>query len=228
MRSVCAKRAATDRGWRIVRSHGVPEAQRFPHLVGDGVFVADRRVEVAMTKLLILCLIGVALAVLACTTSLPFGSPARPSAACSTVVPLLQVGSPLSNPPAPAERIRCCGDAKQYSVAQNTNDVAVEIAFQAVSIAADGGPITGLRLGVAIVHCESDGPRDCAPIAEQTTPNIAAGRNQPPYPLSQAYPSVSGRNIRLIVTVTNDQDAPGAFRLSIGSVTPGPPCVTPF
>ena len=62
-------------------------------------------------------------------------------------------------------------------------------------------------------------------VAEQTTPNVPAGAYlNPPYPESQAHPSVSGRNTRLALTVANKQSTPGAFYLSVSEVTPGPVC----
>jgi hypothetical protein len=158
---------------------------------------------------------------LMCTAGLGgCGNPGGASATCSKLVPLLTVGSP----PGPSEAINCCGDSKQYAVTQNSNDIAVAISLQAAATT-NAGPITRLRLSVAIVNCEAAGPGDCAPVADQTTPNKAAGEiGQPGFMASQALARVSGRNIRLVLTVTNDQSTPSAFYLNVSDVTPGPPC----
>jgi hypothetical protein len=155
-----------------------------------------------------------------CTAGLSgCGNPGGPSATCRMFIPLLTVGSPGAS-----EAIKCCGDSKQYAVAQNSNDIAMVVSLQATATTNDG-PITGLRLSVAIVNCEAAGSGDCTPVADQTTPNKLAGEiGQPGFMPSQALARVSGRNIRLVLTVTNDQSSPSAFYLSVTDVTPGPPC----
>jgi hypothetical protein len=121
----------------------------------------------------------------------------------------------------PAESLRCCGDARQYEVVQATNNSPVDIVLQA-GAAMNGGPIAGLRLSVAISHCEPARQGDCSPIADQTTPSRAAGD----YAVaSEATARVSGRNIRLTITVTDDKDIPGNLLLD---VTQGTTCPAPL
>lgn len=142
------------------------------------------------------------------------------TAPCRMLVPVLTVGST----PGSSEHIACCGSAKQYAVTQSANAVALGVSLQAVATE-NGGPITGLRLSVVIEHCNAVASGDCMAVAEQTTPNVPAGAYlNPPYPESQAHPSVSGRNTRLALTVANKQSTPGAFYLSVSEVTPGPVC----
>ena len=120
-----------------------------------------------------------------------------------------------------SDPIQCCGDARQYEVVQASNDTAVDIVLQAAS-ATNGGPIPGLTLSVVIAHCDVARQGDCTPVADQTTPSKAAGD----YAVaSQANASVSGRNIRLSLTVTNHQSIPGKAVLDI---TQGQSCPAPL
>jgi hypothetical protein len=119
------------------------------------------------------------------------------------------------------ERLQCCGDSRHYDVAQATNDSAVDIVLQAAA-AMNGGPIAGLRLSVAISHCEPARQGDCSPVADRTTPSKAAGD----YAVaSEATASVSGHNIRLAITVTNEKEIPGKLYLD---VTQGTTCPAPL
>jgi hypothetical protein len=104
-----------------------------------------------------------------------------------------------------SEPIQCCGDARQFVVAQANNDNAIDIGLQARS-ATNNSPIPGLRLRVTIDHCEAARTGDCTPVADQTTPSKVP---------SDVTASVSGRNIRLVLTVTNDQSTPGGFLLDV-------------
>jgi hypothetical protein len=138
-----------------------------------------------------------------CHLQLPF------AADCGMTFPdhhLLTLGG-LSSPVV----IACCGDARHYPVAQADNNAAMDVTLQAAS-ATNGGPIPGLRLSVAIDHCEAARQGDCAPVADQTTPSKAAGDYAQ---ASVADASVSGRNIRLAITVTNDQPIQGALSLDV-------------
>jgi hypothetical protein len=120
-----------------------------------------------------------------------------------------------------SDTLQCCGDAKHYEVAQADNASAMDIALQAAA-ATNGGPIAGLTLSVAIGHCEAARQEDCTPVADQTTPSKAAGD----YAVaSEATASVSGRNIRLVITVTNNQSIAGKLYLD---VTQGKTCPAPF
>jgi hypothetical protein len=123
-----------------------------------------------------------------------------------------------------SDPLKCCGDAKRYEVVQATNDSAVDVSLQAAS-ATNCGPIPGLRLAVAITHCEVASGADCAPVPDQTTPDKAAGDAcQPAFVPSGTTASVSGRNIRLVLTVTNDKEVPGKLNLD---VTQGRTCPAP-
>lgn len=106
------------------------------------------------------------------------------------------------------EVLQCCGDAKQYEVAQATNHRSVSMELQSTA-ATSGGPRAGLRLTVGIVHCDAVQAGDCTPIPEQTTPDNAAASS------STASASVTGRNIRLLVTVNNDQAGPRGLWLVV-------------
>jgi hypothetical protein len=110
-----------------------------------------------------------------------------------------------------AEPLHCCGDARHYEVVQATNDSAIDVVLQAAATT-NGGPIAGLRLSVAIGHCEPARQGDCSPVADQTTPSKAAGDYAE---ASQATASVSGRNIRLAITITNENDVPGKLYLDV-------------
>ena len=106
------------------------------------------------------------------------------------------------------EVLQCCGDAKQYEVVQATNHRSVNIALHSVA-ATSGGARAELRLAVAIERCEAVQAGDCTPVAEQTTRDLGAvGSNT-------ASASVSGRNIRLLLTVINDQADPRGLQLIV-------------
>jgi hypothetical protein len=133
---------------------------------------------------------------------------------------LLTLGGGLS----PAVAINCCGDARQYTVAQADNNEAVDI-FLGAGSATNNGPIPGLRLSVAVDHCEAARQGDCTPVPDQTTPSKVAGEiAQPGFVPSEATASVAGRNIRLTITVTNAESIPGVFGLD---VTQGQSCPAP-
>jgi hypothetical protein len=163
--------------------------------------------------------VKVALATLACVLGLlGCGLSERLRNNCSMTFPerhLLTVSEPL----------KCCGDAKRYELAQVANDSAVDISLQAAS-ATNCGAIPGLRLAVAITHCEVASGADCASVPDRTTPDKATGDAcQAGFVPSGTTASVSGRNIRLAVTVTNDKDVPGKLNLD---VTQGQTCPAPL
>ena len=139
------------------------------------------------------------------------GSSTGPSSNCGMTFPdrhLLTVS---------AVAIQCCGDARRYEVAQVDNGQAVDIVLQA-GTAPKFADKPKLRLSVAITHCEAARQGDCTPVADQTTMTAPGGGDY-------ANASVSGRNIRLNLTVTDDQSIPGDFYLD---VTQGQSCSAPF
>jgi hypothetical protein len=76
------------------------------------------------------------------------------------------------------------------------------------AFAATGTP-GGFTLDVAIQACEAVHSGDCAVVARLTTPDGPAGQ------ASMVNTSVSGRNIRLQLTVTNPKPLDGNFAVFV-------------
>jgi hypothetical protein len=104
------------------------------------------------------------------------------------------------------DTIRCCGDAREYDVSQ---DIMKPVE---VNLSLSGAPTPTAKLRVVIRRCESQGPSDCAPVADQTV-SVAGSA------------SVSGRNIQLHIIVSNDATVPVVSRLVVKQ---GSDCSSPF
>jgi hypothetical protein len=125
--------------------------------------------------------------------------------------------------------LQCCGDARQYEVAQADNGFPVDLYIQ-VGSGTPGGPTPGsngppgVRLTVVIEHCDAKAAGDCAPLPDRTVTAVSGGLSgHSTGPVNELEESVSGQNIRLALTVTDDADDAGDFYLH---VTQGHECAS--